>query len=263
MCFAQRKAPGRNEAAGAFEVLRLLDLEGCIVTAVHCTAISTLPPRCSSGVRITCWPSRRPEQVVRCGRSALCAQRSPQRCRTARTRHSRSLPVAARVRPARYHFRRGPEFLAVVAIHASHRVAACSVPVRSLPSALLPALLIYSRQATASHRALLFFYLEPASLDTRCRLQRGSQPISHSRHARVPRYPPKLALNLVRSHLAATSLRRKSNAQGVTTPSSCACSFICDSPALEWEGSTPIARHRFVTPRRRAPAPFAAARSRT
>jgi predicted transposase YbfD/YdcC len=38
LCLAQRKAPGRNEAAGALEVLSMLDLEGCIVTAdaLHC-----------------------------------------------------------------------------------------------------------------------------------------------------------------------------------------------------------------------------------
>ena len=38
VCLAQRKAPGRNEAAGALEVLDLLDLNGCIVTsdALHC-----------------------------------------------------------------------------------------------------------------------------------------------------------------------------------------------------------------------------------
>jgi len=38
VCLAQRKAPGRNEAAGALEVLDLLDLKGCIVTtdALHC-----------------------------------------------------------------------------------------------------------------------------------------------------------------------------------------------------------------------------------
>jgi predicted transposase YbfD/YdcC len=38
VCLAQRKAPGRNEAAGALEVLGLLALEGCIVTAdaLHC-----------------------------------------------------------------------------------------------------------------------------------------------------------------------------------------------------------------------------------
>jgi predicted transposase YbfD/YdcC len=38
MALAQHKAPGRNEAAGALEVLELLCLEGCIVTAdaLHC-----------------------------------------------------------------------------------------------------------------------------------------------------------------------------------------------------------------------------------
>jgi predicted transposase YbfD/YdcC len=38
MALASRKAPGRNEAEGALEVLRLLSLEGCIVTsdALHC-----------------------------------------------------------------------------------------------------------------------------------------------------------------------------------------------------------------------------------
>jgi predicted transposase YbfD/YdcC len=38
MALAQRKAPGRNEIAGALEVLDLLCLEGCIVTAdaLHC-----------------------------------------------------------------------------------------------------------------------------------------------------------------------------------------------------------------------------------
>jgi predicted transposase YbfD/YdcC len=38
MAWAQQKAPGRNETAGALEVLELLSLEGCIVTAdaLHC-----------------------------------------------------------------------------------------------------------------------------------------------------------------------------------------------------------------------------------
>jgi predicted transposase YbfD/YdcC len=38
MALAQQKAPGRNETAGALEVLDLLGLEGCIVTAdaLHC-----------------------------------------------------------------------------------------------------------------------------------------------------------------------------------------------------------------------------------
>jgi predicted transposase YbfD/YdcC len=38
MALASRRAPGRNEAKGALEVLRMLSLEGCIVTAdaLHC-----------------------------------------------------------------------------------------------------------------------------------------------------------------------------------------------------------------------------------
>jgi predicted transposase YbfD/YdcC len=38
MALAQHKAPGRNESAGAIEVLELLSLDGCIVTAdaLHC-----------------------------------------------------------------------------------------------------------------------------------------------------------------------------------------------------------------------------------
>ena len=40
LAIAQRKAPGRNEIAGAIEVIRLLSLKGCIVTAdaLHCNA---------------------------------------------------------------------------------------------------------------------------------------------------------------------------------------------------------------------------------
>src|SRR5215471_1008048 len=39
MALASRKAPGRNEARGALEVLRMLSLEGCVVTsdALHCS----------------------------------------------------------------------------------------------------------------------------------------------------------------------------------------------------------------------------------
>ena len=105
------KLAGRNEAAGALEVLGLLDLEGCIVTADALQLPSRL---CLHGARAGCGlragAQGEPEQVVRCGRSALCAQRSPQRCRTAQ---NPPLTIAASggARPClrRYHFRRGPE----------------------------------------------------------------------------------------------------------------------------------------------------------
>jgi hypothetical protein len=39
MVLASRKAPGRNEAQGALEILQMLSLEGCVVTAdaLHCS----------------------------------------------------------------------------------------------------------------------------------------------------------------------------------------------------------------------------------
>ena len=224
---------------------------------MHCTAIATLPPRCSSGVRMTCWRSRRTRAVVRCGRSALCAQRSPQRCRTARTRHSRSLRVAARDRtiplsPRSRSSRRrcaGPHRLAPPRARCLYETS---------PGALLPALQLYSRQATAAHRALPLGDREPAASGTRCRLQRGSQPNSRKRQrAREPWLSfRKLALNSVRSRPSATSCARKSNARGGTTPSSWACSVICDSPAHKGEGNTPSApkgSRATPTPRARAP----------
>ena len=101
-----------------------------------CTA---LPSRlCHHGARAGCGlragAQGEPEQVVRCGRSALCAQRSPQRCRTARTRHSRSLRVrGARPSCAIPLSPRSRSFPASLRWPASPRAAACSVPARSLP----------------------------------------------------------------------------------------------------------------------------------
>lgn len=51
MALAQQKAAGRNETAGALEVLDLLSLEGCIVTAdaLHCTRAFAAAVRERSG----------------------------------------------------------------------------------------------------------------------------------------------------------------------------------------------------------------------
>ena len=59
MCLAQRKAPGRNEAAAALEVLGHWTSKAVSLPRMRCTAIPTLPPRCSSGVRITSSRARR------------------------------------------------------------------------------------------------------------------------------------------------------------------------------------------------------------
>ena len=134
MCLAQRKAPGRNEAAGALEVLGLLDLEGCIVTAdaLHCHRdfASTVLER---GADYVLALKENQSKLFAAAARRYARSGSPQRCRTARTRHSRSLRVAARDRPARYHFRRGPEVspgvVALARITSRRRVlGACAEP---------------------------------------------------------------------------------------------------------------------------------------
>ena len=238
MCLAQRKAPRPQRGSGGVGSpgpagpRRLYRYRGC----------TALPSRlCHHGARAGCGlragAQGEPEQVVRCGRSELCAQRSPPRCRTARTRHSRSLRVAAPHRPARHQFRCGPE-VPRRRCAGPHHLAQTRAwyPRGASPGTLLPALQIYSRQAVAAHRALPLGHREPAALGARCRLQRGSQPNSERQRARKPPILRKLALNLVRSHPAATSLRQKIERAGWTTPSSWACSVICDSPACEREG---------------------------
>src|ERR1700716_3042809 len=58
MAIAQQKAPGRNETAGALEVLELLSLDGCIITAdaLHCHR--KMATKVLDGVATTCWRSR-------------------------------------------------------------------------------------------------------------------------------------------------------------------------------------------------------------
>lgn len=58
LALALRKAPHRNEVAGALEVLALLDLEGTLVTAeaLHCRPDTAGPS--ATGWAIMCWPSR-------------------------------------------------------------------------------------------------------------------------------------------------------------------------------------------------------------
>jgi hypothetical protein len=76
MCLAQRKAPGRNEVAGAMEALAALNLEGCIVTADALRVIAALPLRCERAGAITCWGAEgQPEQAVRHGFEPLRPRR--------------------------------------------------------------------------------------------------------------------------------------------------------------------------------------------
>ena len=214
-----------------------------------CTA---LPSRlCLHGARAGCGlragAQGEPEQVVRCGRSALCAQRQARsvaerrepathdRCEWRRATVLRDTTFAA--------VQKFPGVVALARITSRRRVlGACAEPPQVryfLLSKYIPA------KQLLQHRALPLGDREPAALGTRCRLQRGSQPNSQRQRAREPCYPPKARpqsgpLVTPRPRPCA----RKSNARGGTTPSSWACSVICDSPAHKGGGSRPPLPHK-------------------
>ena len=134
MCLAQRKAPGRNEAAGALEVLGLLDLEGCIVTAdaLHCHRdfATTVLERGADYVlalkenqsKLFAAAARR---YARSGARSVAERREPvthDRCEWRRATVLRDTTFAT-----------VQKFPGVVALAQSPRADACSVPARSLP----------------------------------------------------------------------------------------------------------------------------------
>ena len=180
----RQRAPWRSWACWTSKAVSL--------PRMHCTAIATLPPRCSSGVRITCWRSRktrascslRPLGAMPAAEpAALPNGANPPLTIAANggARPSCAIPLSPR----------SSSSPASLRWPASPRADVRLVRVRSLPRSLLPALQIYSRQAAAAHRALPLGYREPAALGARCRLQRGSQPNSERQRAREPCDPPK------------------------------------------------------------------------
>ena len=210
MCLAQRKAArarANAQAAGvSLEVLRLLDLlyrhRGCTALPVATLALR----RCSSGVRITCWRSRRSaEQVVRCGRSAAhrraaaAPQPLPNRRKPA---SSRSLRVATRDRPARYHFRRGPEVRPDVVALGARIILAPPISARCLCGACpklrsLPALQHHIlRQATATHRPRSNRGIENHLAFADTRPNRRLQILGRSRNRTAARQEQRASSNL-------------------------------------------------------------------
>ena len=229
MCLAQRKAPGRNEAAGALEVLGLTSGPDRRLyrsaDALHCATLP--PPVLERGADYVLALKENQSKIVRCGRSALCAapqRRSPlavplaKACR--QTRHSRSLRRGGGDRPARYHFRRGQDecggSLRHLARHAPRRHVPRSVPggaSAQRPRLLAECPLLSNHlpvRAELRATSVALGDREPAALrSTRCRLQRGRNRTRKDNAPENLAILRKLALNLVRSHPAATSLRQK------------------------------------------------------
>src|SRR6476646_1292658 len=234
MCLAQRKAPGRNEAAGRWKSWACWTSKAVSLPRMHCTAIATLPPRCSSGVRITCWRSRRtrascslrPFGAMRAAESAAWPNGGSPSLTIAASggaRPSCATPVSLRSRSSPASLR----------WPASPRADACSVPVRSLPRCATscspnifpPSGCCASCAPIGGSRTSCIGCSMSSSTriatelgkTTRPRTSRYSESSPSIWSAVTPRPRP---------------CARKSNARGGTTPSSWACSVICDSPAL-------------------------------
>ena len=89
MALAQHKAPGRNETAGALELLDLLCLEGCIVTAdaLHCHRAFADAVIARGGDYVLAIQSHRGPLFTGVARSLQIGQ--AQHCRADRPLHSR------------------------------------------------------------------------------------------------------------------------------------------------------------------------------
>lgn len=102
MVLAQRKAPNRNEIAGALEVLALLDLDGAIVTAdaLHCTAAMARAIRDRKGHYVLALKKNR-AKLFRAASALIRAARGASRARQRSTRtHDRRERRHAIVVPA-------------------------------------------------------------------------------------------------------------------------------------------------------------------
>lgn len=111
MALAQRKAPNRNEVAGALEVLALLDLEGALVTAdaLHCRPDTAQAIRDRKGHYLLAIKSNR-GRLFTAAKALLDAARKPSRASQRRTRaHGRierrqAIVVAAPQLARQYNF---------------------------------------------------------------------------------------------------------------------------------------------------------------
>ena len=242
MCLAQRKAPGRNESSGRVGGPGpCWTSKAASLPPMRCTAIATLPPRCA---RVACdyvlALKENQSKLFAAAARLLMRAASPQRCRTDRAHQltiaaKRAAPTVlrdcrlrrrSRSSPASWRWAASPRAAACRARPPSHRWCATSCSRN-----------IFSAKRLLRHRALPLEDREPTALGTRCRLERGPQPNPQRPRSGEPCHPPTARPQSVCSP---TPRQRpcagKSNARGGTTPSSWACSVICDSPAHKGEG---------------------------
>ncbi len=188
-CLARARRPAATRPQGALEVLGMLSLEGCIVTAdaLHCHRpfAATVLERGADYVlalkenqsKLFAAVARR---FARGGKRSVANSANPPPTIATKSRRAtviRDTTVAA-AEPLPRRRRAGPHHLAPPRARK---------PADEAGRALLPALQIYARQATAARSCAPLGHREPAALGTRCRLQRGSQPSQKRQCAREPR----------------------------------------------------------------------------
>jgi DDE_Tnp_1-associated len=177
MALAQRKAPGRDETAGALEALELLDLEGSIVTAdaLHCRrgfAATVLEQR----RRLRPGDQGQLPSFVQSRHTAIYTIGKAQQRQTDRTIGARSKQGPRRNGDPQYQAGRTPPLSRYRSCRADHIAqasarAACRYASRPL---LCPIEIHVAEETSACHSESLG-HREPAALGARCSFLRGSQ----------------------------------------------------------------------------------------
>src|SRR5579872_6541764 len=191
MALAQQKAPGRNETAGALEVLDLLSLEDCIVTAdaLHCTRAFAAAVRERGGDYVLAIKANRgrlftavTQQFARSGKRSIAEQID----RPTHDRHEarRATVMRNTSLAALYGF---PGAAAVGRITARRRLRGQRADAPVVRHYLLSQYM--SPKAAASHSQPLE-HREPAPLGARRPLRRGWQSRAQGQCSREPRHSP-------------------------------------------------------------------------
>jgi len=211
MALAQQKAPGRNETAGALEVLELLCLEGCIVTAdaLHCHRAFAAAVRERGGHYVLAIKANRgrlfaavTQQFARSGTRGTAEQ-------VDRSSHDRSEARRATIMrnaslAARYGF---PDVAAVGRITSRRRVSGQRANAPLVRHYLLSKYMSPKRllHVTRSHWGIenrLHWVLDVHFAEDGNRARKDNAPENLAILRR-------LALNILRSHPHRASLRRK------------------------------------------------------
>jgi predicted transposase YbfD/YdcC len=211
MALAQQKAPGRNETAGALEVLELLSLEGCIITAdaLHCSRTFARAVLQRGGdYALTIKANRGPlfkavtQQFARSGRRSNAAQLEPS---SHDRREARRATVMRNTSLATHHG--FPGVVAVGRVTSRRRLRGKPADTPAVRYYLLSKYISPKRllHVTRSHWGIenqLHWVLDVHFAEDRNRARKDNAPENLAALRR-------LALNILRTHPDSASIRRK------------------------------------------------------